>query len=95
MTAAPTAEAPADVAEDMSILEAIRAALIAEMERDERVGLYGINQAVMCGVVHVEPDDVAIADEPGICFVPVDGAEMTLHRIVEVAEEEKRLRRGI
>jgi 4-hydroxy-4-methyl-2-oxoglutarate aldolase len=59
-----------------------------------RLEAMAINQAVMCGGVHVEPGDVAIADETGICFVPIDGAEKTLHRIVEVAEEEKRLRRG-
>jgi hypothetical protein len=60
MTAAPTAEAAADVAEDRSLLEAIRAALIAEMERDERVVLYGTDVGIHGGVLRV-----AIADETG------------------------------
>jgi len=59
-----------------------------------RLEARAINQAVLCGGVHVEPGDVAIADQTGICFVRADGAENTLHRIAEVAEEEKRLRRG-
>jgi regulator of RNase E activity RraA len=59
-----------------------------------RLEATAINQAVMCGGVHVEPGDIAIADETGICFIPVDDAENTLRRIVEVAEDEQRLRRG-
>ena len=56
MTAAParTAADPAPrVSEDMSILEGIRAALIAEMERDERVVLYGMDVGTLGGVFRV------------------------------------------
>jgi 4-hydroxy-4-methyl-2-oxoglutarate aldolase len=59
-----------------------------------RLEAMAINQAVLCGGVHVEPGDVAIADQTGICFVPADSAEKTLLRIVEVAEDEGQLRRG-
>ena len=59
-----------------------------------RLEATAINQAVMCGGVQVRPGDVAIADETGICFIPVDNAEHILGRIVEVAEAELRQRRG-
>ena len=48
----------------------------------------------MCGGVQVEPGDVAIADETGICFIPVDNAENMLRRIAEISEDEVRQRRG-
>jgi 4-hydroxy-4-methyl-2-oxoglutarate aldolase len=59
-----------------------------------RLEATAINQAVMCGGVHVQPGDVAIADETGICFIPVESAESTLRRIVEVAGEEELRRRN-
>lgn len=59
-----------------------------------RLEATAINQAVMCGGVQVRPGDVAVADETGICFIPVDNAEHILDRIVEVAEAELRQRRG-
>jgi 4-hydroxy-4-methyl-2-oxoglutarate aldolase len=52
-----------------------------------------INHPVMCGGVHVQPGDVAIGDETGICFIPLEEALSMLRRLVEVAEEESRLRR--
>jgi pyruvate dehydrogenase E1 component beta subunit len=42
-----------DAVTDMSILEAIRAALIAEMERDERVVVFGMDVGTLGGVFRV------------------------------------------
>lgn len=49
----PDAELEGPVREDMSILEAIRAALIAEMERDDRVIVYGMDVGALGGVFRV------------------------------------------
>lgn len=47
------AETAPVTAQDMSILEAIRASLIAEMEHDERVMLYGMDIGALGGVFRV------------------------------------------
>lgn len=57
-----------------------------------RLEAIAVNQPVMCGGVHVRAGDVAIADETGICFLPVEVAQQALSRIVEVSEEERELR---
>ena len=54
-----------------------------------RLEATAINQAVMCGGVQVRPGDVAIADETGVCFIPVDNAEILLSRIAEISEQER------
>ena len=55
-----------------------------------RVEAVGINQAVACGGVQVHAGDLVIADETGVCFVPVDVAEVAVRRILEVAQQEKK-----
>ena len=59
-----------------------------------RLEATAINQAAVCGGVQVRPGDVAIADETGVCFIPVENAENILRRIAEIAEAEVRQRRG-
>jgi 4-hydroxy-4-methyl-2-oxoglutarate aldolase len=51
-----------------------------------------INHPVMCGGVHVQPGDVAVADETGICFIPGESATDLLNRILAVAGQERRSR---
>jgi pyruvate dehydrogenase E1 component beta subunit len=55
MTNVETVQEPntADDTQDMSILEAIRAALFAEMERDERVVVFGMDVGTLGGVFRV------------------------------------------
>lgn len=48
-----------------------------------------INQPVMCGGVHVEPGDVAVADDTGVCFIPANVAESALRKLVEISERER------
>jgi regulator of RNase E activity RraA len=59
-----------------------------------RAEAVAINQPVLCGGVHVQPGDVVVADETGICFVPGRHAERTLRRIVHVSDAERRQRHG-
>jgi regulator of RNase E activity RraA len=53
-----------------------------------RVEAVAINQPVACGGVQVHPGDLVIADETGLCFIPVGVAEAAIDRIVEVARSE-------
>lgn len=55
-----------------------------------RVEAVGINQPVACGGVQVHAGDLVIADETGVCFVPVDVAEVAIQRILEVTQQEKK-----
>jgi 4-hydroxy-4-methyl-2-oxoglutarate aldolase len=55
-----------------------------------RVEAVGINVPVTCGGVQVNPGDLVIADETGLCFLPMDVAEMAIERILEVGEQEKK-----
>ena len=48
-----------------------------------RLEATAINRAVMCGGVQVRPGDVVIADETGVCFVPVGDATNVLLRVLE------------
>lgn len=53
-----------------------------------RLEAVAINEPVMCGGVQVRPGDLMIADESGMCFVPVEVAEAAVARILEVAAAE-------
>jgi 4-hydroxy-4-methyl-2-oxoglutarate aldolase len=53
-----------------------------------RVEAVAINAPVACGGVQVHAGDLVIADETGICFVPIDVAEAALDRIIEVTRQE-------
>jgi regulator of RNase E activity RraA len=57
-----------------------------------RAEAVAINQPVLCGGVQVQPGDVVVADETGVCFVPGQHAERTLRRILHVSDEERRQR---
>jgi 4-hydroxy-4-methyl-2-oxoglutarate aldolase len=53
-----------------------------------RVEAVAVNRPVVCGGVQVHAGDLVIADETGICFIPVDVAEQALDRILEVTRQE-------
>jgi len=53
-----------------------------------RVEAVAINAPIACGGVQVHAGDLVIADETGICFVPLDLAEGAIDRILEVTREE-------
>jgi 4-hydroxy-4-methyl-2-oxoglutarate aldolase len=54
-----------------------------------RTEAIAINHPILCGGVHVQPGDVVVADETGVCFVPGRLAEGTLRRILEIADAER------
>jgi 4-hydroxy-4-methyl-2-oxoglutarate aldolase len=54
-----------------------------------RLEAVAINEPVMCGGVQVRPGDLMIADESGICFVPVEVAEAAVARILDVSAAER------
>jgi len=47
-----------------------------------------INGPISCLGVQVHPGDLVLADETGVCFVPLDVAKETVARIFEVAQQE-------
>lgn len=53
-----------------------------------RVEAVAINAPIACGGVQVHAGDLVIADETGICFVPLDVAEAAIDRILEVTRQE-------
>jgi regulator of RNase E activity RraA len=53
-----------------------------------RVEAVSINQPVACGGVQVHAGDLVIADETGLCFVPIAVAEAAIDRILEVTRQE-------
>ena len=53
-----------------------------------RVEAVAINQPVACGGVQVHAGDLVIADETGLCFVPIAVAEVAIDRILEVTRQE-------
>ena len=53
-----------------------------------RVEAVAVNKPIVCGGVQVHAGDLVIADETGICFVPVEVAEQAIDRILEVTRQE-------
>jgi regulator of RNase E activity RraA len=53
-----------------------------------RVEAAAINQPVACGGVQVHAGDLVIADDTGLCFVPIGVAEAAIDRILEVTHNE-------
>jgi 4-hydroxy-4-methyl-2-oxoglutarate aldolase len=53
-----------------------------------RVEAVAVNQPVACGGVQVHAGDLVIADETGICFIPLDVADRAIDRILEVTRQE-------
>lgn len=47
-----------------------------------------INGPVSCMGVQVHAGDLVLADETGVCFIPVEGASDVVRRILEIAEQE-------
>jgi 4-hydroxy-4-methyl-2-oxoglutarate aldolase len=53
-----------------------------------RVEAVAINAPIACAGVQVHAGDLVIADETGICFVPIEVAEAAIDRILEVTRQE-------
>ena len=53
-----------------------------------RVEAVAVNAPIACGGVQVHAGDLVIADETGICFVPLDLADAAIERILEVTRAE-------
>ena len=53
-----------------------------------RVEAVAVNRPVVCGGVQVHAGDLVIADETGICFVPIEIAERAIDRVLEVTRQE-------
>jgi regulator of RNase E activity RraA len=53
-----------------------------------RVEAVAVNRPVVCGGVQVHAGDLVIADETGICFVPIEVAEQAIDRVLEVTRQE-------
>jgi regulator of RNase E activity RraA len=47
-----------------------------------------INAPISCGGCQVLPGDLVLADDNGVCFIPVEVAEQTIERILEVSATE-------
>ena len=54
-----------------------------------RVEAVGINVPIACGGVQVRAGDLVIADETGLCFIPIEVAQLVIDRILEVGRQEK------
>jgi regulator of RNase E activity RraA len=54
-----------------------------------RVEAVAINEPVVCGGVQVHAGDLAIADETGICFIPIAVADSAIDRVLEVTRQEE------
>jgi 4-hydroxy-4-methyl-2-oxoglutarate aldolase len=50
-----------------------------------RIEASSINKPVACGGVQVRPGDVAVADQTGICFIPLEVADVVIKRVLEVS----------
>ena len=55
-----------------------------------RIQTVAINQTVAIAGVQVVPGDIVIADETGVCFVPIDLAPAVLDRARDVHAAEAR-----
>jgi 4-hydroxy-4-methyl-2-oxoglutarate aldolase len=55
-----------------------------------RVEAVGVNVPIACGGVQVNAGDLVIADETGLCFLPLDVAQRAIERILEVGEQENK-----
>jgi 4-hydroxy-4-methyl-2-oxoglutarate aldolase len=53
-----------------------------------RLEAVAINEAVMCAGVQVHPGDLAVADDSGVCFLPLEVAEVAARRVLDVAAKE-------
>ena len=77
-----------DIAEIRQLGLAVWSRAVTPKTGKWRVEAVGINEAVMCGGVQVQPGDVMIGDDSGICFIPVEAADAAASRILEVARGE-------
>jgi regulator of RNase E activity RraA len=53
-----------------------------------RVEAVAINRPIACGGIQVQAGDLVIADETGVCVIPVDAAEAAVERILQVGRQE-------
>ncbi|MFZ7101220.1 MAG: RraA family protein [Peptococcaceae bacterium] len=54
-----------------------------------RVGTIEINGPIACGGVSVNPGDLVVADDNGVCFIPYDQVEAVLERLLQDAKREE------
>lgn len=54
-----------------------------------RMEAISINGAVRCGDVQVQAGDLVVADQTGVCFIPVDIAPSVAARVLEVTASER------
>ncbi len=56
-----------------------------------RIEAAAINGPVLIDGIQVCPGDLCVADDTGICFVPVDKIEETHRRVMEIVKREERV----
>jgi regulator of RNase E activity RraA len=60
-----------------------------------RLEAVAVNTPVCCGGEQVWPGDLVLADDSGVCFIPIDVVDRAIPEILAVAErEENNLRQG-
>jgi regulator of RNase E activity RraA len=61
-----------------------------------RLEAVAVNAPICCGGEQVQAGDLVLADDSGVCFIPLDVAERAIPEIFAVAErEEKNLPKGV
>lgn len=53
-----------------------------------RVETVEINGSIVCGSVSVNPGDLVVADDNGVCFIPYDQVEIVLERLMKDVKRE-------
>ena len=79
-----------DIEEQRSIGFPVWSRSISPITGKWRLQTVAINATVRIAGIQVNPGDLVIADDVGICFVPRDKAEAVLKRAKEIAEGEAR-----
>jgi regulator of RNase E activity RraA len=61
-----------------------------------RLEAVAVNTPICCGGEQVQPGDLVLADESGVCFIPLEVADGAIPEIFAVAErEENNLPKGV
>lgn len=56
-----------------------------------RVETIELNGPIVCGGVRVNPGDLVVADDNGVCFIPYDKVEIVLERVLKALKREETL----